>query len=278
MASGYSLLAGMLFLSLLVSSSLTRHQTSSRIRSTGNGTQTRAEVTEPSHSHARGTLGCREYRLPPSGEEDMVSWVLSNFPQDFKGTFVEMGANNGLNSNTVGLEQRGWTGLCIEPAPENFKLLVRNRPKCKNVQALVSDEPGEAIFREFGGDLCGHSGLLRSRDQQSWLKLLVDHPNSEYVDHTLPVRVLPDILKEHQLSSAVDLFILDVEGEELNILGKLNLESTTVRTWIVESNKINRDTLDTIMGRWGYACVHKQINSFCKGEDFKHRHEISLSL
>lgn len=209
------------------------------------------------------SLGCREYELSSSGEENMVPWILSNFPPNFKGTFVEMGANNGVNSNSIELERTGWTGLCIEPAPENFRLLSRNRPKCNNVQALVSDKPGQAVFREFGGGLCGHSGLLRSRTPESWQQLLKGHPDSEYVDHTLPVRVLSDILNEYHIS-AIHAFVLDVEGEELNILDKLNLDLFTVHTWVVESNKINRDSLDEIMERWGYVCAHKKINSFCK--------------
>lgn len=242
------------------------------IRATGmyseaNSTESPEKLDELYVKPSDHELGCRHYELPPSGEEDMVSWLRSVFPSGFTGTFIEMGANNGLNSNTVGLERSGWTGVCIEPAPENFKMLSKNRPRCKNVQALISDEPGTATFREFGGELCGHSGLLSSRSQRAWMKLLSDHPESKYLDHALPVRTLPDVLKEHHLSSEIDLFILDVEGEELKVLTSLNLNIVVVHVWVVESNKISRDALDEFMGRWGYLCMHKQINSYCKRQN-----------
>ena len=55
-----------------------------------------------------GVSGCT-IRLGPQGEDRLVPELLARFPRDHVGgTFVEMGANNGLNSNTVQLEHRGW--------------------------------------------------------------------------------------------------------------------------------------------------------------------------
>ena len=45
------------------------------------------------------------------------------------GFYVELGANNGIKqSNTLTLEKyEGWHGLLIEPEPNNFRDLLRNR-------------------------------------------------------------------------------------------------------------------------------------------------------
>jgi hypothetical protein len=50
------------------------------------------------------------------------------------GVFVEMGAKDGVTSNSIWLEKlHGWSGLCIEASPANFAQLTVNRPKCNNV-------------------------------------------------------------------------------------------------------------------------------------------------
>ena len=54
-------------------------------------------------------------------------------------TVVEIGANDGLHmSNSYFFtETLGWRGLCIEPNPRVFVELLRNRPRCINVNAVV---------------------------------------------------------------------------------------------------------------------------------------------
>jgi FkbM family methyltransferase len=57
-----------------------------------------------------------------------AEWIDLQFPPDFKGYAVELGALDGVNlSNTLHLEQRGWTVLCIEPNPRHHEALTKNR-------------------------------------------------------------------------------------------------------------------------------------------------------
>lgn len=82
-----SLLAGMLFLSLLISPSLTRRQPSSRIRSTGNGTQTRAEITVPFQ-----TLQSRPYLLEGANDRKDLFSSYSEEPGELKNPkYVSLG-------------------------------------------------------------------------------------------------------------------------------------------------------------------------------------------
>ena len=69
-----------------------------------------------------------------------------------QGTFVEIGANDGLHmSNSYFFERYlGWRGLCVEASPQIFSLLERNRPNCTNINALVATP-------KFDGNVCTHT-------------------------------------------------------------------------------------------------------------------------
>src|SRR4051812_34384611 len=63
------------------------------------------------------------------------------------GFFIEIGAYDGIRfSNTYLFEkERGWKGICIEPIPERFDLLRKNR-NAVCIQACVSEMSGTADF------------------------------------------------------------------------------------------------------------------------------------
>jgi len=69
--------------------------------------------------------------------------------------FVEAGAVDGqFLSNLFFFEsQMGWRGICIEASPLNYVALMRNRPLCRNVNAVLSSATGSAIdFLTFQRD------------------------------------------------------------------------------------------------------------------------------
>ena len=83
------------------------------------------------------------------------------------GIFVEAGAHDGITySNTYFLEsKRGWTGLCIEPHPETFIELARNR-KCACLSiALGAVTADEAAFAQVSGGTSGCSTLAANLDR-----------------------------------------------------------------------------------------------------------------
>jgi hypothetical protein len=137
--------------------------------------------------------------------------------------FVKMGANDGINSNSLKLERfYGWKGLCIEAGPTNFAQLQRNRPDCANVQAVVADRPGQTTtFREFpAGPLYGHSGLLNARSASEWHELLVAHPTVTYRDHAVQTNTLTHIFADHAVVPPLDYFVRHIVccGVETNIV------------------------------------------------------------
>ena len=219
-----------------------------------------AQILETTKLH----LGCGSYALPAAGEEDIIPLILSRFPKGHEGTFIEMGANNGLNSNSIQLERNGWRGVCIEPAPSNFRLLKINRPLCTCMQVLISGQSQgeELIFREFGGDLCGHSGLINSRRDEEWKDLHRRHPEAQFVDHRIRTERLTNV--SAVTSKRIDVFVLDIEGSELDVLEDVEWDKISVKIWVIESNKLERNKLEAKMRAQGYSCMHLKVNSICE--------------
>src|SRR5260221_7249446 len=63
-----------------------------------------------------------------------------------EGVFVDIGAHDGIfYSNTKFFEELGWQGLCIEPIPEVFEQLKKNR-KAICIQGCISDQVGKSSF------------------------------------------------------------------------------------------------------------------------------------
>lgn len=126
------------------------------------------------------------------------SWILKHLPLPPKGTFIEVGAYDGISSsNTYGFEREGWYGICVEPDPEIAAKCRRNR-KCMTITAAVSSRPGQQWFFVNRADR-GMSGLrVHSVD------------DALFVDGIRLDTIIAG------LGTPVDLLSIDTEGTELD--------------------------------------------------------------
>jgi FkbM family methyltransferase len=163
--------------------------------------------------------------------------LLEHYFKDKKGpgVFLELGALDGvLYSNTKLFEDElGWTGILIEPNPDQFVSLLRHRPRCKLYQSLVSDSKEPCTFRFFRH---GHAAVSGVQDT-----LPAAH-HAEYFDKygflpngtmaMTPVS-LTEIVKDSGFQG-IDLLSLDVEGHELNVLRSYDF-SVPIRIILIEN-------------------------------------------
>lgn len=211
--------------------------------------------------------------------EKTVLLAKELYEPNYRGFFFEAGANNGvLQSNTLFLEEMGWNGVLVEPAPDSFIELKLNRPKatCVNV-ALVSDEETEDVKGTFArGSLLGTiNPEFQERDRTVRIELpkilnrlnkfrTFRRLNSKIELVTVRAKTLDRVFEEVDVPN-IDFFFLDVEGYELEVLSGFSF-SIKPRIVIIETRTSNLQSIAEILLARGYVCA-ANFSGFSKLHD-----------
>jgi len=173
-------------------------------------------------------------------------WLLSLFG-DRPGYFVEAGAHDGIgDSQTKWLEDRGWTGICVEPSSA-FGLLARSR-RCRVDSRCLWSADGQAVrFWEVAGngiELSGVAGCFAD----AW-----DRSKGRSVQKLTVT--LKTLLAEHNAPPVFEYLCLDTEGSELEILGAHDFTSYRFLAASIEHNGVEpkRTLTRRLLADLGYA-------------------------
>lgn len=174
-------------------------------------------------------------------ELDAVQERLLDHVRERRGTFVELGAFDGLNqSNTAWLEaNRGWRGILVEAIPEAYEQCVRNRPLATVVNcACVSDDYSAPTVEMVYAGLMSIVRGARSSDEadEAWVSLGEELQQLERYTCEVRARTLSAVLDEHRLG-CVDLLSVDVEGYEADVLRGFDLGRFAPRHIVVEESR-----------------------------------------
>jgi FkbM family methyltransferase len=200
------------------------------------------------------------YRMQPS-PKPFISYsinredVLLNrlFGARDRGFFVDVGAAHPVFENdTKALSDRGWTGINIEPNVTFFRELEAGRPRDRNLNLAVGDEPGILTFHEVVDT--GLSTLDPDAAREAASK------GFKVVEHQVEVRSLRQIL-EKAAAPAIDLLKVDVEGFELKVLASNDWERFRPRLIMTEATypqtPVRRpDHITPFLAERGYRHVH----------------------
>lgn len=172
--------------------------------------------------------------------QDMTVFELLGKPHN--GVFLDIGANDGVSfSNSLLFEEKGWTGICVEPHPVIFKTLQEKR-KCHLVNACISDVDGTVDFLVVDGDshmLSGIAQFLDERHRQRIDREIADNGGSK---RTIPIEALsPKTLLDRHGINAVDYLSIDTEGCELPILKNFDFGAIAVKVIGVENGTRSPD-------------------------------------
>ena len=130
--------------------------------------------------------------MPSQFNESEV--IRKQFPQEFVGTCVEVGAANGYDSNTLYFELYGWTAVCIEPNEALFNECKKIRKISKNyaVGEKNLDNQDFNIVTLVDGNEMACSGLKVDK------RLIEQHKNLEPLVKVVKinVRTLDTILND----------------------------------------------------------------------------------
>ena len=146
------------------------------------------------------------------------------------GFFIEAGANNGIRqSNTLYFEKyKGWTGLLIEAIPSLANECRQNRKKCivENCALVANEYPNEEIEIDYCNLMSTiKGGSLGEEWEKDHIQNGTQYLKEDDQTYTISVKAqtLTEILDKHNIGH-IDLFSLDVEGYESEVLKGLDLE------------------------------------------------------
>lgn len=173
------------------------------------------------------------------------------------GVFVDIGAHDGISfSNTKFFEDIGWTGICIEPIPEIFEKLKKQR-KALCIQGCIADRSGKALFLRIKGapEMC--SGLLAHYDPRHLNRITREvntfAPHSSYELIEVNCYLLNEILENNHIFH-VDYLSIDTEGSELAILKSIDFLKFNIKIIDVENNFNENKMRDFLISK-GYQFI-----------------------
>jgi len=174
-----------------------------------------------------------------TGEDLILAHLFDAVLGKPKINYLDVGANEPKKiSNTYYFYKRGCRGICVEPNPELFRQLKRQRPGdiCLNVGAGV-DHCESAPFYVF----TPHT-LSTFSPEESRRYVEIGTKLSKVIE--IPLIPLNAIIESH-LPEGVDLLSLDTEGLDLSILQSLDFERHRPRVICVETISFTTGKKDT---------------------------------
>ena len=160
-----------------------------------------------------------------------------NLEKASPGTYIEAGAHNGVfQSNTKFLDdQYGWTGLLVEPTPEEYKLCRENRPNniienCALVNRDYKSNTVELMY--FTKYTAGNFIFSQQNLDRAYQKVI-----------KVEARTLTCLLDKHDFPRIIDFFCLDVEGAEYLVLDGLDLNRYKIKYVLLEVSDGKRDDI-----------------------------------
>jgi FkbM family methyltransferase len=158
--------------------------------------------------------------FPQADESDLKLRFLGDGP----GYFVEVGANDPVTgSQTWDLEQRGWSGVLVEPQPP-LAAQLRERRNAKVFAAACSspNNSGRTMTLYLAGGASSFDKRLNSPSIR---------PHGTI---NVPTRTLDEMLVEAGAPSDIDFVSIDVEGHELDVLDGFDLARWRPKLLMIE--------------------------------------------
>lgn len=187
------------------------------------------------------------------------------FPNHKNGFFVECGAFDGVVDSTCKFfeESMGWSGINIEPLPHIFNKLVQNRPNSFNFNCALSNYEYKTNMKQVILPKIGDCGLSSIKHTDVVLKDLVKR-GCTFKDLPIRCRTFKSIVNElKDKMRPIDLFVLDVEGHELQALnGILSIDKTLLpKIFCIEHTMVGLDKLNNKLPNYKLLEVNLQ-NAF----------------
>jgi hypothetical protein len=188
------------------------------------------------------------------------------------GVILESGALDGLSFSISWFFERfaNWTAIHVEAGQANYDKLVANRPLSVNVNAALCASPKSLHY--VGGDNA-ISGIYEFMDAAYIEKFHPDlHAQPDKAKDLPILSCLPAKLLFAALGlKRIDIWVLDVEGAELDVLHGVDWTAVNIRTIIMECDGTDTDRDHSKRGflaTKGYGCGQVLGDCVCRQDSF----------
>src|SRR5688572_20466814 len=172
-------------------------------------------------------------------------WVIGRmFPGVADGFFLDVGSGHGtIGSNTKALEERGWTGICVDPFPTHMEGRT-----CRMEKVVVSSAAGQVVKFHTHAGLGGIADTLGKWKEQAEKSPAVE----------LTTTTLGEVLAGANAPSFIHFLSLDIEGAELEALRGVPFDKYRFGAMAIEHNdeEPKRSDLLKFLEEKGYVRVH----------------------
>lgn len=188
------------------------------------------------------------------------------------GFFIECGAFDGLTECSCKFfeETLGWKGINVEASPAIFPKLVENRPKTINCNMALSDENAVGTFYHAIHPILGEqfgNGSLHHTDKH---RKELEDKNCRFQEYQVNIIRYSDLLEQYHVNH-VDLFVLDVEGNELKVIDSMRGGHVLPDVFCVEHGNLDKKEVIATVESLGYKYdTSSYVNSFFVKNDYRH--------
>jgi hypothetical protein len=169
--------------------------------------------------------------------------VLEAYPGVRRGYFLDVGSADGMTySNSKGLEDLGWEGVCVDPFPKNME-----DRRCTLFTNPVYSTSGKRVrFRAAGGFGGIETDLGRGRG------IAMGAPVVEF-----ETRTLTELLAQAKAPPFIHYMSMDIEGAELEALKGLDFSRYRIGAMTIEHNfeEPKRSQIRALLEGKGYRYV-----------------------
>ena len=159
------------------------------------------------------------------------------FINKHNGTSIEAGALDGIwDSSTYFFEKNfKWTTINIEPLNNMFEKLVKNRPKSINLNVALSNKNGTSIIKNYKHPTLnydwGNASLQHLPEHERHLQNECGKEN--YIEQEINTITYSSLIKEQEIND-LDLFVLDVEGHEYEVIDSMKDAVIFPKVFVIE--------------------------------------------
>lgn len=199
-------------------------------------------------------------------------WLYEHWFYGIKdGIVIESGAHQGaaMSNSYMFQSYANWKSIHIEGDPQNYEKLIQNRPEALNINAALCNESRNLHYVTGGQGSDGTRGFIEFMDP-NFIKDWHGSTNVENLTTVIKCMPMKEILKRLQINH-VDIWFLDVEGAEENVLQGTDFSTVKFNAIAMECDRYNKDKNHAkmhLLKKHHFRCLHLGMTCFCRNDHY----------